>query len=109
MRAGAVVNLANRGPPDGLVLFGILGVPAFLSGQALQRRSDGRLKSVEPLTAFVDELERLGHESFRLWWSQTVGELLRCDAQNCPVAAHFIRAWRVLMFSYRPAAYWLAR
>jgi hypothetical protein len=31
-----VVNLVNHGPPDGVVLFAMVGVPAFLSGQALR-------------------------------------------------------------------------
>ena len=58
----------------------------------VERRSDGRQRSIEPLVAFADELDKLGHSHFRMWWQQTAGELLRCDPQTSPTAMSVLAA-----------------
>ncbi len=52
----------------------------------VERRTDGRQKSAEPLDAFSDALERLGYGRFRLWWRQTVAELRNAEPTLSPVA-----------------------
>lgn len=52
----------------------------------IERRTDGRQKSAEPLDAFADLLDKLGYGAFRLWWAQTVAELRRADAHSSPVS-----------------------
>jgi hypothetical protein len=53
----------------------------------IDRRTDGRPKHAEPLEAFSDALDRLGHGPFRLWWTQMVAELRHTDAQFSPVSS----------------------
>jgi hypothetical protein len=50
------------------------------------RRTDGRPQAAEPLDAFTELLEPLGHGQFRLWWRQTVDELRRSDDTQNSVA-----------------------
>jgi hypothetical protein len=56
--------------------------PIVLDLIALQ--DDGRPTASEPFDAFADELERLGHKPFRLWWNELVSELRH----------HGFRKWR---------------
>lgn len=49
------------------------------------RRTDGRPASAEPLTAFAEQLDRLGYGPFRMWWVQMVGEFERSNAEASPV------------------------
>jgi hypothetical protein len=52
----------------------------------IERRTDGRPKQAEPLDAFTERLTTLGYGMFRLWWTQTVRELLRSDFNTSPTA-----------------------
>lgn len=52
----------------------------------ISRRADGRPKHSEPFDAFAEQMDRLGYKVFRLWWSQTVAELRRSDAQTASVS-----------------------
>lgn len=48
----------------------------------IERRTDGRASSAEPLVAFEQALAGLGHQRFLTWWSRTRSELgLANDAQ----------------------------
>jgi hypothetical protein len=58
----------------------------------IERRSDGRAKSSEPLTAFADQMEKLGYGHFRLWWSQTVAELRFTQPSSSPLSALVLSA-----------------
>ncbi len=58
----------------------------------IERRTDGRPKYIEPLDAFAEELDKLGHGSFRLWWIQTVAELRRSDVHSSPVSISVLAA-----------------
>ena len=58
----------------------------------IERRTDGRPKHVESLDAFVEELDKLGYGSFRLWWTQTVAELRHSDAHSSPVSVSVLAA-----------------
>ena len=51
----------------------------------IDRRSDGRPKSIEPLDAFADQLDSLGYGPFRLWWTQIVAEFRQASTQTSPV------------------------
>lgn len=56
------------------------------------RRTDGRPKHAEPLDAFAEEIDQLGHGPFRSWWVQMVAELRRGDAQSTPVSVSVLGA-----------------
>jgi hypothetical protein len=56
------------------------------------RRTDGRPKSAEPLTAFADELEKLGYGPFRLWWTQHVAEYKQASPQTASVTVTVLAA-----------------
>jgi hypothetical protein len=58
----------------------------------IERRTDGRPKSVEPLDAFAEELSKLGYGVFRMWWTQTVAELRRSDVHSAPVSISVLAA-----------------
>jgi hypothetical protein len=58
----------------------------------IERRADGRPQSVEPLDAFAEQLDRLKHGRFRLWWKQTVAELRCSDVQYSPVSVSVLAA-----------------
>jgi hypothetical protein len=58
----------------------------------IARRADGRPRFAEPLDAFADELEKLNFGMFRLWWTQTVAELRRCEATSTPLSAAVLSA-----------------
>ncbi|MBV9859507.1 MAG: hypothetical protein JO038_05325 [Alphaproteobacteria bacterium] len=58
----------------------------------IERRTDGRPISAEPLAAFTERLEELGYGHFRLWWSQTVAELGRTDPASSPLSALVLAA-----------------
>jgi hypothetical protein len=58
----------------------------------IARRTDGRPKSAEPLTAFADELEKLGYGPFRLWWTQLVAEYKQASPQTASVTATVLAA-----------------
>ncbi|MCC8955040.1 hypothetical protein H8B02_16810 [Bradyrhizobium sp. Pear77] len=58
----------------------------------IARRTDGRPKHVEPLSAFADELDKLGYAPFRLWWTHTCAELRVLDPGLAPVAASVLAA-----------------
>ena len=58
----------------------------------IARRTDGRARSAEPLDAFAGQLERLQFGKFRLWWTQTVAELRRCDPSSTPLSAAVLAA-----------------
>jgi hypothetical protein len=56
------------------------------------RRSDGRPKYAEPLDAFAEALDGLGHARFRTWWTQTVAEMRRANATTAPMSACVLSA-----------------
>ena len=56
------------------------------------RRTDSRPRFAEPLDAFADELEKLSYGKFRLWWTQTVAELRRCEPASTPLSATVLAA-----------------
>ena len=58
----------------------------------IDRRSDGRPKSIEPFGAFTEQLEKLGYGYFRLWWIQISGELRRSEDNSSPVSALILAA-----------------
>jgi hypothetical protein len=58
----------------------------------ISRRTDGRARFAEPLDAFSDALMKLGFGIFRLWWTQTVAELRRCDPASTPLSAAVLSA-----------------
>lgn len=58
----------------------------------IERRSDGRPRSVEALDAFAEQLNKLGFGMFRIWWVQTAAELRRSDSQTTPVATCVLAA-----------------
>jgi hypothetical protein len=58
----------------------------------IARRSDGRPQHPEPLDAFAEQLERLGHRQFRMWWTQTVSELRQSNPSSTPVAVAVLAA-----------------
>jgi hypothetical protein len=58
----------------------------------IERRTDGRPASAEPLDAFADALDPLGYGPFRLWWRQTVAELRHLDPSISPVAVTVLAA-----------------
>lgn len=58
----------------------------------IDRRADGRPKSIEPLDAFIEQLEKLQYGHFRLWWSQTVAELRRADPGTSPLSTLVLAA-----------------
>jgi hypothetical protein len=58
----------------------------------IERRTDGRPKYVESLDAFAEELDKLSHGAFRLWWTQTVTELRRGDVNSTPVSVSVLAA-----------------
>jgi hypothetical protein len=58
----------------------------------IERRTDGRPQHAEPLDAFAEQLDRLQYGPFRLWWTQTVAELRRGDAQSSPVSVCVLAA-----------------
>jgi len=51
----------------------------------VERRSDGRVRTIEPFDAFADALETLGYAPFRLWWKQAVAELRHAEPNLSPV------------------------
>lgn len=61
-------------------------------GDIVARRSDGRPTAAEPLDAFAETLDGLGHGRFRMWWTQTVGELRRGDANEFPLSSLVLAA-----------------
>jgi hypothetical protein len=58
----------------------------------IERRTDGRPNSVEPLDAFSEQLHRLGYGPFRMWWTQTVLELRQSDVHRAPVSVSVLAA-----------------
>jgi hypothetical protein len=58
----------------------------------IERRTDGRPQSIEPLDAFSEQLDKLKYGTFRLWWRQTVAELRRTDPQSSPLSAVVLAA-----------------
>lgn len=58
----------------------------------VSRRTDGRPAAAEPLEAFAEALQQLGHPQFRLWWVQTVSELRQLDPVHTPTAAAVLSA-----------------
>ena len=58
----------------------------------IDRRSDGRPVSPEPLNAFAEKLESLGYGKFRLWWTQMVRELDGLQPERSPVATCVLAA-----------------
>ncbi len=58
----------------------------------IARRTDGRPSAAEPLDAFAGDLEKLGYDPFRLWWTQTVAELRQLDTSVSPVAVAVLAA-----------------
>lgn len=58
----------------------------------IARRDDGRQRHADPLDAFPDALEQLGYKNFRLWWTQTVGEMRRSEPSSAPVACLVLSA-----------------
>jgi hypothetical protein len=58
----------------------------------IERRTDGRPRSVEPLDAFAEKLNRLGYGNFRLWWKQTTTELRTSDAHSSPLSVLVLAA-----------------
>jgi hypothetical protein len=58
----------------------------------IERRTDGRPQSVEPLDAFAEQLDKLSYGAFRLWWKQTVAELRRGDPNSAPVSVSVLAA-----------------
>jgi hypothetical protein len=58
----------------------------------ISRRVDGRTQHAEPLDAFAEELERLGHGPFRMWWTQTVSELRQSNPSSTPVSVSVLAA-----------------
>jgi hypothetical protein len=58
----------------------------------IERRTDGRAQSVEPLDAFSEQLDKLNYGAFRLWWKQTVLELRQGDPHSSPVSVCVLAA-----------------
>jgi hypothetical protein len=58
----------------------------------IARRTDGRPLHANSLDAFTEQLDKLGFKKFRLWWTQTVGELRRLDTMSSPVSALVLSA-----------------
>lgn len=58
----------------------------------VERRSDGRPASAEPLAAFAEQLDKLGYGHFRMWWVQMLGELDRSSAVASPVTTCVLAA-----------------
>jgi hypothetical protein len=63
-----------------------------LTKDIIERRSDGRPKSVEPFEAFAEALEKLGYGAFRMWWTQMVAELRQADSQTSSVTIAVLSA-----------------
>lgn len=58
----------------------------------VSRRTDGRPASVEPLGAFGERLDSLGHGSFKTWWALLVGELRTLEPSRNPTALTVLAA-----------------
>ena len=58
----------------------------------IDRRTDSRPASAEPLDAFAEQLEKLGHGVFRMWWRQLVSELRHTSIQVSPVSVTVLSA-----------------
>jgi hypothetical protein len=58
----------------------------------IARRVDGRPRSAEPLTAFADELEKLGYGPFRFWWTQLVAAYKQASRQTSSVTVTVLAA-----------------
>ena len=58
----------------------------------VNRRTDGRSASAEPLDAFAERLDKLGYGAFRMWWVQLVSELRQASAQNLPISVTVLSA-----------------
>lgn len=58
----------------------------------VQRRSDGRPASAEPITAFERELTKLGHGYFESWWRQTAAEFRSADSKLMPTTVVVLAA-----------------
>lgn len=56
------------------------------------RRNDGRPRHPEPLEAFSEALDKLGHGRFRMWWTQTVAELRLTNHSHTPMTACVLAA-----------------
>lgn len=63
-----------------------LAVVLPLVRDIIARRTDGRARSPEPLDAFSDVVERLGHRRFVTWWAHVREELprLACTSRRRP-------------------------
>jgi hypothetical protein len=103
-------------PSDGRNKVSLHRLPRPLRSQAMphvkdviDRRADGRPKNIEPFGAFSEQLEKLGHAHFRLWWTQTVAELGRTDPNLSPLSALVLIVSRSVVYepwlgglSYQP-------
>jgi hypothetical protein len=58
----------------------------------IERRTDGRPRSAEPVAAFAERLEDLDYAQFRLWWNQTVAELGCSDPSTSPLSVLVLAA-----------------
>jgi hypothetical protein len=58
----------------------------------ISRRADGRPLHAEPLDAFGEKLDQLGHQHFKMWWIQMVDESKRLEPGKNPVATLVISA-----------------
>lgn len=58
----------------------------------IERRTDGRPQSVEPLDAFAEQLNKLGYGMFRIWWTQAVAELRHSDVHSAPISVSVLAA-----------------
>jgi hypothetical protein len=58
----------------------------------IERRTDGRPASAEPIHAFEQELAGLGHDRFRIWWSRTASELRLANPAQMPMTVCILAA-----------------
>lgn len=58
----------------------------------IERRRDGRPMASDPISAFSELLDKLGHGRFRGWWVQTASEMRLANEQQSPATVAVLSA-----------------
>jgi hypothetical protein len=58
----------------------------------IERRTDGRAPSADPINAFAAKLAELGQVRFQVWWARTVSELNRTNHPQMPMVTCVLAA-----------------
>jgi hypothetical protein len=97
---GVPPAMATRGPPGAELATAparVISKPVRATAHpivqdVIRRRTDGRAPHADPLDAFADKLDGLGHGRFQSWWRQTVAEMRRADPVTSPLAVLVLAA-----------------